>query len=169
MRGDELEKEIVEAIKISQKYNARFFVNDFWELGIKHKAYGIHLGQEDIQEADVEAILEAGIRLGISTHTPQEIDIALGFEPSYLAIGPIYEPISKKLLYDTVTPERLKDWAKHVDYPIVAIGGITIENIAYVAQTKAVSGIAMISDVLVDGKISKERTKALMEVFERYA
>lgn len=167
--GQALEDEVIEAIQISEKFNARFFLNDFWELGIKHKAYGIHLGQEDIQEADVQAILDAGIRLGISTHTPQEIDIALGFEPSYLAIGPIYEPISKKLVYETVTPERLKVWAKSVEYPIVAIGGITIENIANVAQTKAASGIAMISDVLENGEISKARTKALMEVFNRYA
>jgi thiamine-phosphate diphosphorylase len=167
--GKELEDEVIEAIKISEEFNARFFLNDFWELGIKHKTYGIHLGQEDIQEADVKAILDAGIRLGISSHTPKEIDIALGFKPSYLAIGPIYEPISKKLVYDTVGPEDLKHWAKSVDYPIVAIGGITIENIHNVAQTKAASGIAMISDVLENGEVSKEKTVALMEVFEKYS
>ncbi len=167
--GQTLENEVIEAIKISEEYNARFFLNDFWELGIKHKAYGVHLGQEDIQEADVQAILDAGIRLGISTHTPKEIDIALGFEPSYLAIGPIYEPISKKLTYDTVGTEDLTRWAKNVDYPIVAIGGITIENIKDVAQTKAASGIAMISDVLEEGEVSKARTIALMEAFDKYA
>ena len=166
--GQELEGEVIEAIAISEEYNARFFLNDFWELGIKHKAYGIHLGQEDIQEADVQAILDAGIRLGISTHTPKEIDIALGFEPSYLAIGPIYEPISKKLVYDTVGTEDLKRWAKKVDYPIVAIGGITIENIHTVVETRAASGIAMISDVLENGEVSKVRTLALMEVFDKH-
>jgi thiamine-phosphate pyrophosphorylase/hydroxymethylpyrimidine kinase/phosphomethylpyrimidine kinase/thiamine-phosphate diphosphorylase len=166
--GQELEDEVKEAIKISEEFNARFFLNDFWELGIKYKAYGIHLGQEDIQKADVRAILKAGIRLGISTHTPQEIDIALDFSPSYLAIGPIYEPISKKLTYDTVGTELLKMWAKKVNYPIVAIGGITIENIDEVAKVKVASGIAMISDVLENGEVSKERTKALVEVFNRY-
>ena len=166
--GEALENEVIEAIQISEAYNARFFLNDFWELGIKHNAYGIHLGQEDIQEADVQAILDAGIRLGISTHTPKEIDIALEFEPSYLAIGPVYEPISKKLTYDPVGIEDLKRWAKSVAYPIVAIGGITIENIEYVAQTGSVSGIAMISDVLKDGEISKQRTLALMKVFKKY-
>jgi thiamine-phosphate pyrophosphorylase/hydroxymethylpyrimidine kinase/phosphomethylpyrimidine kinase/thiamine-phosphate diphosphorylase len=166
--GQELEDEVKEAIKISEEFNARFFLNDFWELGIKYKAYGIHLGQEDIQEADVKAILSAGIRLGISTHTPQEIDIALDFSPSYLAIGPIYEPISKKLTYDTVGTELLKMWAKKVNYPIVAIGGITIENIDEVAKLKVASGIAMISDVLENAEVSKERTKALVEAFNRY-
>ncbi len=167
--GEALEDEIREAVKISEAFNARFFLNDFWELGMKHNVYGIHLGQEDIQKADVKAILEAGIRLGISTHTPKEIEFALEFEPSYLAIGPIYEPISKKLVYDTVTPERLEDWATKVDCPIVAIGGITIDNIANIAQTKVVSGIAMISDILENGEISPSRTKALMEVFNKYA
>jgi thiamine-phosphate diphosphorylase len=165
--GEALEAEVKEAVAISQAYNARFFLNDFWELAIKYGAYGVHLGQEDIQEANIDAMLNAGLRLGISTHTPQEIDIALGFEPSYLAIGPIYVPISKKLVYDTVGLDRLNAWSEHVDYPIVAIGGITIENIAGVVATNAVSGIAMISDVLEDGEISKERTVALMEAFEQ--
>jgi len=164
--GQALEDEVIEAIAISEEFNARFFLNDFWELGIKHQAYGIHLGQEDIQEADVKAILDAGIRLGISSHTPKEIDIALGFEPSYLAIGPIYEPISKKLVYDTVGTEQLKKWAKNVRYPIVAIGGITIENIYHVVATQSASGIAMISDVLENSEVSTERTKALINVFE---
>jgi len=164
--GQALEDEVKEAMAISKAYNARFFLNDFWELAIKYKAYGVHLGQEDIQEADVKAIFDAGLRLGISSHTPKEIDIALGFEPSYLAIGPIYEPISKKLVYDTVGTERLKLWAKEVNYPIVAIGGITIENIHHVVASKSASGIAMISDVLENGEISKKRVLALMEVYQ---
>lgn len=163
--GKALEDEVIEAIKISEAFNARFFLNDFWELGIRYGAYGIHLGQEDIQEANVDAILEAGIRLGISTHTPKEIDIALGFEPSYLAIGPIYETTSKKMVYNPVGLEDLKHWASKVEYPIVAIGGINSETIGGVLATGAVSGVAMIRDVLEDGEISKEKTLALMEAF----
>ncbi len=168
MEGKALEAEIIEGIRISKSYNARFFVNDYWRLAIKHGAYGVHLGQEDIQEADIETIYDAGLRLGISSHTPKEIEIALSFEPSYLAIGPIFEPISKKMAYENVGLERLKQWAAHVDYPIVAIGGITQENIADVAATKAASGIAMISAVLEGGSISQAKTKALMEAFEHY-
>jgi len=169
MSGDVLENEVIEAIQISEAYNARFFLNDFWELGIKHKTYGIHLGQEDIQEADVEAIFDAGIRLGISTHTTNEIQIAMAFEPSYLAIGPIFETNSKKMVYNPVGIEDLKRWAIDVAYPIVAIGGINIDNIKEVALTKAANGIAMISDVLEEGEVSKERTTALMRAFEKYA
>jgi len=169
MSDDKLENEVIEAIKISEEFNARFFLNDFWELGIKHKTYGIHLGQEDIQEADVEAIYDADICLGISTHTTDEIAIAMAFEPSYLAIGPIYETTSKKMVYNPVGIEDLKRWARDVDYPIVAIGGINIDNIQGVAETKSANGIAMISDVLEDGEISKSRTTALIEAFNTYA
>ena len=115
MSGDTLENEVIEAIKISEAYDARLCLNDFWELGIKHKAYGIHLGQEDIQEADIQAILDAGLRLGISTHTTNEIEIAMAFEPSYLAIGPIFETTSKKMVYNPVGIEDLKKWAINVN------------------------------------------------------
>jgi thiamine-phosphate diphosphorylase len=168
MKNEELENEVIEAISISKQYNARFFLNDFWELGIKHSTYGIHLGQEDIQDADVNAILDAGIRLGISTHTISEIDIALSFEPSYLAIGPIYETTSKEMVYNPVGIDDLKKWSKKVTYPIVAIGGININNIDNVASTLCANGIAMISDILVDGEISKKRTQNLIDALKKY-
>ena len=169
MEGEALENEIIEAIEISRAYHARLFINDYRQFAIRHKAYGIHLGQEDILEADIDAIYEAGVRLGISTHTPEEIDIALGFEPSYLAIGPVYVPISKELKYDTVGTAMLRKWAERVDCPVVAIGGITIGNIEAVAKTGAASGIAMISAVLEGDAVSKEKTKALMVAYEKYA
>jgi len=166
MVGDRLEQEIVDAISISQKYGVRLFINDYWQLAIRYKAYGIHLGQEDILEANIDDIHKAGIRLGISTHTPKEIKIALDIEPSYVAIGPIYETTSKKMVYNPVGIEDLKAWAREVDYPIVAIGGINLDNIQSVIDTHTVSGIAMISGVLEDGKVSKEKTKKLIELFE---
>ena len=166
MQGDELEMEVVEAIKISEKYSAKLFVNDFWELAIKHNAYGIHLGQEDILEADIEAIHSAGIRLGISTHTPKEIKIALDIEPSYVAIGQIYETTSKKMKSNPVGIEDLKRWAKSVNYPIVAIGGINLDTIQSVIDTKSADGIAMITGVLEDGEVSEKRTKRLIKIFE---
>ena len=164
--GDRLEQEIVDAIKISKKYGVRLFINDYWKLAIKHDAYGIHLGQEDILEANIDDIYHAGIRLGISTHTPKEIKIALDIEPSYVAIGQIYETTSKKMVYNPVGIEDLKAWAKEVNYPIVAIGGINLDNIQNVLDTHCVSGIAMISGVLENGKVSKEKTKKLIEIFE---
>jgi len=167
LQGKELEKEIVEAIRVSKEYDVRLFINDFWELAIKHEAYGVHLGQEDILKADIQKIYNSKLRLGISTHTPKEIKIALDIKPSYVAIGQIYETTSKKMVYNPVGIEDLKNWAKMVDYPIVAIGGINLDNIQNVLDTKSASGIAMISGVLDEnGNISKEKTKKLIEIFE---
>ncbi|MCB4743337.1 MAG: thiamine phosphate synthase [Sulfurovum sp.] len=170
MEGEALEAEIIKGVNISKRYQARFFINDYWQLAIKHNAYGVHLGQEDIQGAsmEIEAIYAAGLRLGISSHTPEEIEIALLFKPSYLAIGPIYEPISKKMSYKDVGPEKLKQWAKHVECPIVAIGGITEKNIIDVVAIGVTSGIAMISAVLENGSISRKKTEILMKIFEYY-
>ncbi len=168
--GEKLENEIIEAIKISQKYNAQFFINDYWELAIKHGAYGVHLGQEDIQNADLEMIKQSNLRLGISTHTTKEIEIALSFEPSYLAIGPIYTTTSKKMVYTPVGLEDLHQWSKEITYPIVAIGGINISNIDAVLATKRANGIAMISGVLNEnGEICEEKTKLLVEKYRKYA
>ncbi len=122
LKEEALEKEIIKAITISNRYNARLFINDFWELAIKHNAYGIHLGQEDLVDADLNAIHNAHIRLGVSTHTTKEIAMALEIEPSYLAIGPIFETTSKKVNYETVGIEELRRWSHNVSYPIVAIG-----------------------------------------------
>ncbi len=160
-----LEDEVIKAIEISNNYNARLFINDFWELAIKHKAYGIHLGQEDLVGADLNAIHEADIRLGVSTHTTKEIEMALEIEPSYLAIGPIFETRSKVVNYDTVGIEELKKWSANVAYPIVAIGGINLENIEDIITIPTVDGIAMISEVLENNKISEIKTKKLLKLF----
>jgi thiamine-phosphate diphosphorylase len=165
LEGQALEDEIKLAIEISNRFNARLFVNDFWELAIEHKAYGIHLGQEDILIADIEAIHKANIRLGISTHTNDEIKIALDIEPSYVAIGPIYETRSKAMVYTPVGLENLKRWSKAVDYPIVAIAGISIDNIKEVIDTGCADGIAMIAGVLSEGEVDKGKVQRLLACF----
>ena len=165
LKDKALEDEIIEAIKISNKYQARLFINDFWELAIKHKAYGIHLGQEDLVDADLEAIHKADIRLGVSTHSTKEIAMALEIEPSYLAIGPIFETTSKVVNYDTVGIEELANWSQNVPYPIVAIGGINSSNIKNIINISSVNGIAMISELLENNKISENKTKKLLKVF----
>ncbi len=164
LKEEALEKEIINAIEISNKYNARLFINDFWELAIKHKAYGIHLGQEDLVDADLKAIHKSNIRLGVSTHTTKEIEMALEIEPSYLAIGPIFETTSKVVTYDTVGIEELRKWSQNVPYPIVAIGGINLNNIQDIIKISSINGIAMISELLEDNKISEIKTKRLLSL-----
>ncbi len=161
-----LEEEIIKAIEISNKHKARLFINDFWELAIQHKAYGIHLGQEDLVDADLNAIHQANIRLGVSTHTTKEIEMALEIEPSYLAIGPIFETTSKVVAYDTVGIEELKKWSQNVPYPIVVIGGIDLENIQQLIEIPTVDGIAMISAFLEKNTISQKKSENLLKLLE---
>ena len=165
LQDEALENEIIKAIEISNKYKARLFINDFWKLAIKHKAYGIHLGQEDLVDADLNAIHNANIRLGLSTHTTKEIEMALEIEPSYLAIGPIFETTSKVVDYETVGIKELAKWSQNVPYPIVAIGGINLKNIQDIINIPSINGIAMISELLSNNKISPIKTKSLLDFF----
>ena len=166
LKEKDLEEEIIKAIEISNKHKARLFINDFWELAIQHKAYGIHLGQEDLVDADLNAIHQANIRLGVSTHTTKEIEMALEIEPSYLAIGPIFETTSKVVAYDTVGIEELKKWSQNVPYPIVVIGGIDLENIQQLIEIPTVDGIAMISAFLEKNTISQKKSQNLLKLLE---
>ncbi len=162
-----LEDEVAKAVKISKEYKARLFINDYWQLAIKHKAYGIHLGQEDLEVANLKAIHQAGIRLGVSTHTTKEIEMALEIEPSYLAIGPIFKTTSKKVNYKTVGVRELEKWSKNLHYPVVAIGGINLSNIEEIIAIKNVDGIAMISELLDKNAISPNKTKSLLKLFSK--
>ena len=81
---------------------AQVFINDHWQLALAAGAYGVHLGQEDLDTADIEALRSSGMRLGLSTHTPAELARAHAVQPSYLAIGPIYPTTLKVMPYQPV-------------------------------------------------------------------
>ena len=112
---------------------AQVFINDHWKLALAHGAYGVHLGQEDltsVEGADIEALRQAGLRLGLSTHTPAELARAHAVQPSYLAIGPIYPTTLKVMPYAPVGLEQLALWAAlAAPYPVVAIGGISLARL----------------------------------------
>ena len=80
-RDSEVEDDVIAAIALGRRYHARLFINDYWQLAIKHRAYGVHLGQEDLETTDLSAIRRAGLRLGVSTHDDMEIDVALAARP----------------------------------------------------------------------------------------
>lgn len=80
-RDSEVEDDVIAAIALGRRYHARLFINDYWQLAIKHQAYGVHLGQEDLETTDLSAIRRAGLRLGVSTHDDMEIDVALRRAP----------------------------------------------------------------------------------------
>ena len=129
---------------------AQVFINDHWQLALAAGAYGVHLGQEDLDTADIEALRHAGIRLGLSTHTPAELARAHAVQPSYLAIGPVYPTTLKVMPYDDVGLERLKLWASQAaPYPVVAIGGISLERLpgVWACLDGENDGVAVVSAV----------------------
>ena len=144
--GDVLEQEIIQAIQLAKTHKARLFINDYWQLALKHNAYGVHLGQEDLQSADLAALANAGIRLGISTHGYFEVARAHAIRPSYMAIGPIYETTSKLMPHQPQGLSELKRFCRLLDYPLVAIGGINLERLPDVLATE-VTGVAVISAI----------------------
>ena len=130
----EIEREVRAAVEAGQQVpGAQVFINDHWQLALAAGAYGVHLGQEDLSDvegADIEALRRAGLRLGLSTHTPAELARARAVQPSYLAIGPIYPTTLKVMPYEPVGLARLKEWAPlAAPYPVVAIGGISLERL----------------------------------------
>lgn len=126
---------------------AQVFINDHWKLALAHGAYGVHLGQEDLDITDIEALRHAGVRLGLSTHTPAELARAHAVQPSYLAIGPIYPTTLKVMPYAPVGLAQLAQWVPQAaPYPVVAIGGISLDRLPGVLAC-GVQGVAVVSAV----------------------
>ncbi|MGB0833160.1 MAG: thiamine phosphate synthase [Psychrobium sp.] len=139
---------IVQAIALGQQYKARVFINDYWRLAIKHQAYGVHLGQEDMAIADLAAINSAGLRLGLSTHGLFEALWAAQFMPSYVALGHIFATQTKDM---PSKPQGLDKLAAQVNIfkgavPLTAIGGISRERVPAVAAT-GVSSVALVTAI----------------------
>ncbi len=142
----ELDALIERACILGRQHKARLFINDYWQLAIKHNAYGVHLGQEDVAEADLNALRRAGLHLGLSTHSEYEWARAATFKPSYLAIGAIYPTDTKEVV--VVGTDNLAYWASILrrDFPLVAIGGIKMHNIAPVLDS-GVGSVAVVSAI----------------------
>ncbi len=143
---EQLKNQLEESIKLANEYKAALFINDHWELAIELGAYGVHLGQEDLELADLDKIRKAGLRLGISTHSYSEISRALTFKPSYIAIGPVFPTTTKAVPFAPQGLENLSRYRKMLSCPVVAIGGITLQNLPEVLQT-GVDGVAVISAI----------------------
>ncbi|EMM6763034.1 MAG: thiamine phosphate synthase [Klebsiella michiganensis] len=146
-RDEEVEADVIRAITLGRQYRARLFINDYWRLAVKHGAYGVHLGQEDLQTTDLNAIREAGLRLGVSTHDDMEMDVALAAKPSYIALGHVFPTQTKQM---PSAPQGVQQLAAHVarlgDYPTVAIGGISLARAPEVLAT-GVGSIAVVSAI----------------------
>jgi thiamine-phosphate pyrophosphorylase len=125
----ELRRQVHGAMKLCEQYDCQLVLNDYWKLAIELGCDFVHLGQEDLAEADVRAIRNAGIRLGVSTHDDGELEVALRTEPAYVALGPVYPTILKKMPWAPQGLERVREWKRRVgDIPLVGIGGLTVER-----------------------------------------
>ena len=148
-RDDEVEADVIAAIALGHRYDARLFINDYWRLAIKHRAYGVHLGQEDLETTDLKAIQAAGLRLGVSTHDDMEIDIAIAARPSYIALGHVFPTQTKQM---PSAPQGLTQLAGHiarlVDYPTVAISLARAPDVLAtgVGSVAVVSAITQVAD-----------------------
>ena len=136
---------VAESIEATRDTATRLFVNDYWREAVEAGAYGVHLGQEDLTDADLPALARAGIRLGISTHSYYEIARAHACAPSYIAIGPIYATTTKPMKFDPQGLDRLRRWVELLKdhYPLTAIGGIDTSRAPGIMAT-GVDSIAVV-------------------------
>ncbi len=146
---DQLRAVIARSIALSERHGCQLIVNDHWREAIDLGAAFVHLGQEDLAAADLPAIRRAGIRFGISTHTPEELQIALDAEPDHVALGPIYETTLKAMKYPPQGLARIGEWKARIACPLVAIGGITLERAPAVFRAGADS-IAVVTDIVAN-------------------
>jgi hydroxymethylpyrimidine kinase/phosphomethylpyrimidine kinase/thiamine-phosphate diphosphorylase len=161
---EQVEQQIIDAIALGKEYDARLFINDYWQLAIKHNAYGVHLGQEDMDVADLPLIADAGLRLGLSTHGYYEMLRARQLKPSYIALGHIFPTQTKEMPSDPQGLTRLSKYANLMsDIATVAIGGINLERAPAVWQT-GIGSIAVVTAITLadDPKQVVERFNEIM-------
>ena len=143
----EITRQIAVSLELCAAHDCQLIVNDYWREAIELGADFIHLGQEDLAGADLNAIRAAGLKLGISTHSHEELDIALKAGPDYVALGPVYETKLKKMKWPPQGLGRVSEWKSLIRCPLVAIAGITVERAPDVLAAGADS-LAVVTDVV---------------------
>ena len=155
----ELRAQISAAQTLCREAGAALVINDYWRLALDLGAEWLHLGQEDLETADMAAIRASGLKLGVSTHDEEELARALAIQPDYVALGPIYPTILKKMRFAPQGLERIKIWKHKIgDTPLVAIGGMTVER-APGAYAAGADSVCVVTDVLLN-EYPEERLKA---------
>jgi len=145
---EDLRADIRAGLALARRHGAALVVNDHWQLAIEEGADWLHLGQEDLDTADLPAIRRAGLRLGLSTHDRAELDRALALAPDYIALGPVYPTILKQMKWHQQGLDRVTEWKRLVgDTPLCAIGGMTVVRApgAFAAGADIVSAVTDIT------------------------
>ncbi|MCI0754507.1 thiamine phosphate synthase [Teichococcus vastitatis] len=145
---DEIRRQAAAADAACRATGAVLVLNDHWRVAIELGLPWLHLGQEDLLEADLAAIRAAGLRFGVSTHSEAELELALAAGPDYVALGPVYPTTLKKMPWAPQGLARLGTWKRRIGaLPLVAIGGISLERAAGCLAAGA-DAVAVVSDVV---------------------
>lgn len=155
----ELRGEVRTAKALCARHGCQLVVNDHWRIAIDEGCDFIHLGQEDLDTADLPAIRRAGLRLGLSTHDDAELERALSLEPDYVALGPVYPTILKQMPWAPQGLDRVVEWKRRIgEVPLVAIGGLTVERAAGALRAGA-DVTSVVTDITLNPD-PKSRTRA---------
>lgn len=147
---DVVKEQIEQSRDLCRRYGAVLVVNDYWQLAIELGCDWLHLGQEDLDEADLKAIRAAGLKLGISTHDEDELDRVLSIDPDYVALGPVYPTILKKMKWHQQGLPRVSEWKTRIgDIPLVGIGGMSVERAAGVLEAGA-DIVSVVTDITLN-------------------
>ncbi len=165
--ASELRAEIREAKGLCERAGAQLIVNDYWLLAIAEGCDFVHLGQGDLDTADVAAIRKAGVKIGVSTHSHLELARALALEPDYIALGPIYPTILKVMPWSPQGLQRITEWKRRIgDTPLIAIGGLTVERLPGVFEAGA--DVAAVVNDIVSNPNPESRARDWLATASRY-
>ena len=135
---DEIARQIDASLDLCARHNCQLIINDHWREALSAGADYVHLGQEDLADADIPMLKANGVRFGLSSHSPEELDVALATNPDYIALGPIWETKLKAMKWAPQGLERLAIWRSRMgSIPLVAIAGITLERAPLVIKAGA--------------------------------
>ena len=144
--SDEVDRQIRASRDLCRAHGCQLIINDYWRAAIAAGADFIHLGQEDLADADLVAIKGSGVKLGLSTHSPEELEMAMAAKPDYIALGPIYETRLKAMKWAPQGLDRITQWKRRIgSMPLCAIAGLTPERAPGVLAAGADS-LAVITD-----------------------
>jgi thiamine-phosphate pyrophosphorylase len=150
MGEDLLRAEIRKAKALCARHDCQLIINDHWRLAIEEGCDFVHLGQEDLQSAELAQIRAAGTRLGLSTHDHAELQTAVATKPDYIALGPVYPTILKKMKWAPQGLDRISEWKSRVaPTPLVAIGGLNPDRLDGVFDAGADSA-AVVTDITLN-------------------
>lgn len=147
---EHVRKHIKYAKYLCDQAGCQLIINDYWQLAIDEGCDFIHLGQEDLVNAELNTIKSHGIKFGLSTHDKAELQIAIDAQPNYIALGPVYHTILKAMKWKPQGLEKVGRWKQRLgSIPLVAIGGLTVER-APAVYAQGADSICVVTDVLLN-------------------